>query len=450
MGQRDLQTFALGDTSREHSEPPRPPTNRPPAAAAAVAALLVVALGAALFAALSAHRTAAGVTRESPAGTGTPADAPAATLTPTMGTSALHAPRRGAGLPEGVEVIAFAPTGSDEGWGTGGVITNPVGGVPDRGMVLHYAAGSWTQVGAALPGVYLGGLDMVSSSEGWALGGDGSGHGLLLHIHDGGWQQVPAPAADPQGTPAVMAMRTPDEGWLAMADPKGEQGGAHTSLLHDAGGAWSLVSDPLQYITDIAPVADGEAWVVGWNTGGGTSSLVHVQGGVATVELTSPGNSTFTRLRMLAPNDIWIEGAMHASSNADIDDVPLAYHFDGAAWSNVNLHAPNGVQHVGIAAGDTAWGFANVQLPPPNQTAYGQIASIYVEAGGQWTALSVPYKDLQSIAVVSHARADDVWAVGVYMVTTQVPNHNGAPSYASVSHYVLLHYTGGLWIEYGR
>lgn len=449
MGQRDLPTFELREDSPEPSAPPRPPTTRRSAAAAVIAALLVMALGAAIFAVLSAHRTARVAPGASAAGTRA-ADTPAAALSPTTGASPLQAPRHGAGLPEGVEVIAFVPTGTDEGWGTGGVITNPVDGVPDRGMVLHYAAGSWTQVGAALPGVYLGGLDMVSSSEGWALGGDGSGHGVLLHIRNGAWQQVPAPAADPQGAPAVMAMRTPDEGWLAMADPKGEQGGAPTSLLHDVGGAWSLVPTSLQYITDIAPMADGEAWVVGWNTGGGTSSLVHVQGGVATVELTSPGNSTFTRLRMVAPDDIWIEGAMHASSNAEIDDVPLVYHFDGAAWSNVNLHVPSRVQHVGIAASDAAWGFASVQLTPPNQTAYGQIASIYAEAGGQWTALSVPYKDLQSIEVVSHASADDVWAVGVYMVTTQVPNHNGAPSYASVSHYVLLHYTGGAWSEYGR
>jgi hypothetical protein len=372
------------------------------------------------------------------------------TPSPRVGTSQLQAPKHGAGLPEGVEEITFTLTGTDEGWGTGGVITNPVTGMPDRGMVLHYVGGTWTQVGPALPGVYLGGLDMISSSEGWVLGGDGSGHGLLLHISSGGWQQVPAPAADPQGTPAMMAMRTPDEGWMAMADPKGEQGGAHTSLLHDAGGTWSLVSNPLQYITDIAPVADGEAWVVGWNTGDTTNSLVHVQGGVATVELASPANSTFNRLRVLAPNDIWIEGAMHASTNADIDDVPLVYHYDGAAWSNVNVRAPNGVQHVGIAASDTVWGYESVQLPPPDETAYGVIASIYAEAGGQWTTLSVPYKDLQSLEIVSHGDADDVWAVGVYMMTTQLPDHNGAPSYSGVSHYVLLHYTGGTWTEYGR
>lgn len=446
MEPRDVETSKLGDTSHADSAPPCPPTNRRTATAAAMAALLVTALGVAIFASMSAHRADRVASGTPAAGTST-ADTPAAP-SPTPSVSQLQAPRRGAGLPEGVEVIVFVPTGPDEGWGTGGVITNPVNGVPDRGMVLHYAAGSWTQVGATLPGVYLGGLDMVSSSEGWAIGGDGYGNSLLLHIRNGAWQQMPPPAADPQGAPQIMAMRTPDEGWLAMANPKGEQGGANTSLLHFTGGAWSLVRTPLHYITDIAPVADGEAWVVGWNTDG-TSSLVHVLSGTAAVESTSPGNSTFSRLRMFAPNDLWIEGAMHASSNAEINDVPLVYHFDGAAWSNVNLHVPSRAQHAGIAASDTAWSFVSVQAPPPNETAYGQIASIYSNASGQWQALTVPYKDLQSIDVVSRS-STDVWAVGVYIVETQVPDHNGAASYASIGHHVLLHYTGGTWIEYGR
>ncbi len=45
---------------------------------------------------------------------------------------------------------------------------------------------------------------------------------MLLHIHNDAWRQAPPPAIDPQGAPQIMAMRTPDEGWLAMANPKGD------------------------------------------------------------------------------------------------------------------------------------------------------------------------------------------------------------------------------------
>lgn len=442
MRQRDVQTRELEDIA--HDDPthpyPHPPTSRRPAATGAIAALLVIALGVAIFVSFSTHRTA----RVAPGAAKT--TTPAVTLQPTTATSPLQAPRRGAGLPKGVEVIAYAPVGANEGWGTGGVGVDPMTGVLDRGMVLHYAAGYWTQVGAALPGVYLGGIDMVSSSEGWVMGVDGfSDKHVMLHISNGAWQQVAIPTVDPQGTPAIMAMRTPDEGWLAMSNLKGAQGGANTSLLHYSGGVWSLVPNPLHYITDIAPIADDEAWVIGWNTGGTISSLVHVRGESATVALTSPTNSTFSRLRMFAPNDIWIEGAIHAASNVEVNDEPLDYHFDGAAWSKVNLHEPRGVQHVGIVASTTAWSFASIGSASPNDSPYGQIASIYSNASGQWQALGVPYKDLQSLEVVSSS-STDVWATGVYMVTTQTTSN----TYSGISHYVLLHYTGGIWTEYGR
>jgi hypothetical protein len=212
-----------------------------------------------------------------------------------------------------------------------------------------------------------------------------------------------------------------------MGNLKGEQGGATTSLYHDTGGVWSLVSTvpaSLQYITDIAPVADGEALVIGWNTGNTQSSLVRIKGGTATVELTSPRNSTLYRLRMFAPNDIWIEGAMHdPKTNVETDDTPLVYHFNGAAWTHVNPNAPKSAQYIGVVASDVVWGYASVAPPPTSAlagTGYGTIASIFSNAGGQWKTLGVPYKDLQSLDVVSSSSAD-IWAIGVYMVTAREP-----------------------------
>ncbi len=443
MRRRDLRTRELDDDSREYPAQPRQPASQwRPAATSVIAALLVMTLGVAAFAAISMSRTAK---REIKA----PATAtPMEPLWSTTATSPLQAPRRGAGLPQGVEITAFTLTGTDEGWGTGCVITNQVAGFPDRCMVFHYASGAWAQAGPALPGIRLSGLDMLSSSEGWVAGCDDSSRGLLLHIANGAWQQEPLPTAEPQSDVTVMAMRTPDEGWMAVANPKGAQGGANTSLYHYSGGVWTLVSTSLQYITDIAPVADGEAWVIGWNTDA-TSSLAHIQGGTATVALTSPSDSTFYRLRMFAPNDIWIEGARHdPKTNYYTDDTPLVYHFDGATWSDVSLGASKSAQHASVVASDTVWGFASVK-PPLTSPLYGMveyIASIYSNAGGQWKTLSVPYKDLQSLDVVSSSSAD-VWAVGSYMVMTPLPNNAG---YSGVGHSVLLRYTGGSWTEYGR
>src|SRR5579864_7220728 len=142
MRQGDLHTRELDGDSHEHPTlptPSAPPTYRG-AVSAVFAALAVVALIAAVFVAISA------APRPGKSGAPAPAsDTPVAALTPTpAATPPSQALTHGAGLPEGVEVITSRLTGSEEGWGTGGVITNPVDGVPDRGMVLHYANGAWT------------------------------------------------------------------------------------------------------------------------------------------------------------------------------------------------------------------------------------------------------------------------------------------------------------------
>ena len=447
MRQSDLRTREIEDDSHEYpAQPGSPAPRRRPAIASVIAALLVMTLGVATFATISALRTAKRETKAAATATS------AAPLWSASATSPLQAPRHGVGLPKGVEITAFTLTGPDEGWGTGCVTTDRAVGFPDRCMVYHYSAGSWAQVGPALPGERLSGLDMLSSSEGWVIGCDDASTGLLLHISNGAWRKEPMPMVAPHAAIGVVAMRTPDEGWAAVANVKGEQGGANTSLYYYSGGAWSLVSIPasLHFITDIAPVADGEALVIGWNTGNTQSSLVHIQGGTATVELASPRNSTLYRLRVFAPNDIWIEGAKHDPlSNVDTKDTPLVYHFDGATWSEVSLDAPKSAQYIGVVASDMVWGYASVAPPltsPLYGAGYGYIASIYSNAGGTWKTLSVPYKDLQSLEIVSSS-STDVWAIGMYMVTTPLPDNTG---YSSIGHFVLLRYTGASWTEYGR
>jgi hypothetical protein len=448
MSQRDLRTRELEDDSHEYPAQPRQPASRRrQGVASIIVALLVMTLGVATFATISTYRAAK--SRAKASATSTPMEP----LWSTTATSPLQAPIRGVGLPKGVEITAFTLTGTNDGWGTGCVITNPVTGFPDRCMVFHFTSRAWIQVGAALPGIRLSGIDMLSSSEGWVIGCDDSSNGLLLHISNGAWQREPLPTAEPQAAIGDIAMRTPDEGWAAVANPKAAQGGANTSLYHYSGGVWSLVSTlprSLQYITDIAPVADGEALVIGWNTGNTISSLVHIQGGTAKVELTSPNHSTFYRLRMFAPNDIWIEGARHnPKTNTYTDDTPLVYHFNGATWSKMSLYASKAAQHAGVVAPNIVWGFASVKPAPASSlfgTGTGYLASIFSNAGGQWKTLGVPYKDLQSLDVVSSS-STDVWAVGSYMVLTRLPNNSG---YAGVGHSVLLRYTGGSWTEYGR
>ena len=416
--------------------------------AAVLAALLIIALSGAIFTTLAIGS----LPQAAPVSSGpVMAFTPPPTFTPPAGGyptevpwSPPQSPIHGAGLPSGVQIIAFALTGPDEGWATGGANINPLYGTPDHSMIYRYSAGTWTQVGPTLPGYLLSGLYMDSPTDGWVMGGDANARNILLHISGGSWRQVSPPAVDPRGVPVIMRFRSPNDGWLVMADGKTEQGGASASLFHYQNGVWSLMRGAPYYITDLAPVAVGEAWITGWSDTG-ASQLFHIQDGVSSLALSGPVDSAFSDLRVFAPNDIWIEGAQRDATSSDIYDQPLIYHYNGARWSLVDLHAPIS-QHAAIVSATTAWGFHLTQGSSlTNGSTSGVIASIYSNAGGQWQTLSVPYKDLQSLEVVSQS-STDVWAIGVYMVTTQV----SANTTSSVSEYVLLHYTNGTWTEYGR
>jgi hypothetical protein len=348
-------------------------------------------------------------------------------------------------------VTAFVRTSADEGWATGVVITNTLTGWPDKSMILHYTSGHWEQVGDAQPSTYLDSLEMASGAEGWALGSDGQGHGVMLHITGGTWQHTSLPAAIPQGAPLFLRMRTADEGWLVMSNPKGATGVASTSLLRYSNGKWSLVQVPLFYITDVAPVATGEAWAVGRNRDN-SSSLVHVKAGTASVTLTTSRGTDLDRLRAFASADVWAEGTQHPVDNDDIHNTPLLYHYDGSGWQPTDLHAPSGAQQIQFAATGEAWAFASVSLSSTDHS-NSVIQSIYHSHANQWEAVSLPYRDLMSLSIIARAAGDptgDLWAIGMYLVSTPTTSTNGETTYAGIGHTVLLHYTNGTWTEYGR
>jgi hypothetical protein len=405
------------------------------------ATLLVVALGAALFVSLGGRQGSGATTTVAATATTPPA--------PTATVPAVVPPAKG-NLPAGVEVTDFVPTGPDAGWATGELGIDPTTGFPARSVVLRYTGGSCTQIGPALDGARLSGLAMLGDGDGWALGVDDSSHGVMLRISNAGWQRAVMPAAAQGGLSAGMWMRSSDDGWLAIANPKGAHTGASTSLMHYTAGSWSPVATPLHWINDLAPVGPDEAWVVG-RLASGASEAIHVSSGTATVALTTPGATDLYDLRAVSASDIWADGARHAPDNNDAEDTPVVYHYDGSSWQPVDLHAAVGVQRIQVTGDGTAWGeaSANPPLTRGTQAPATEVHALYTLRSGQWARVSLPYPDLTALTPVpgsSVSSTDDLWALGSYMVITQVTNN----SYTGVGHTVLLHFASGRWTAYGR
>ena len=439
MARDNLRTVELDENWRPYpdlgTQPPRAagrPTHRWTALIAIAATFVIVALGATLF------TTLAGKSRVSVPGITTP------------GHTSVQA---GAPLPAGVDLTYIVREGPGEYWATG-IVTNNTTGQPDKGVVLRFSGGRWAQVGDALPSGYLDGLDMVSANEGWAWGGDTHDAGILLHIKGGRWQRVTVAAANPNGAPQFIRMRSADDGWLAIQNPKDVRGNTTpSSLLHYADGTWRLVQTSLTYFTDIAPVGPDEAWLLGGDDQ--STSVAHYKSGKTTVALRIPqtDNIGFSRLRALAPGDVWAVG-MRTPANQERDSwTPVVYHYDGSSWQAVNVNAPAGVQQIQVVSSDDMWATRTATVPvfqdQPAATE-SRIQVLYHFTAGTWRQVPLPYSNLNDLVVIPEASTtDDMWAFGAY--TTWTPGTNSGDSgYSGSTLLVVLHYADGRWTEYGR
>jgi anti-sigma factor RsiW len=422
-----------------------PPVSRPArrwmAPVGVIAALLIIALGATLFASHASRRSV-----PAPGGS-TPI---AANVQP------------GPPLPQGVTMTRVTLAAPGEYWATG-FVKDQATGQEDTGVILRFSGGKWTQVGDLLQSGHVDGIEMVSPTEGWAWGGDTNETGLLLHISNGAWQRIAAPAVNRKGAPQLIRMSSATDGWLVMTNPKTADGDTTPStLLHYSNGAWLPVQSPLSFFWDIAAVGPGEAWVLGSDAQ--SQLIVHLKSGEAIVTLRMPasynaGDIGLEHLRAQAPSDVWATGIRYSAAPATsinwlVSSTPALYHYDGASWQPVlpgDLRVPTGVQQVQIVPYSGMWATRSIMtsdVPGQHAATRRQIQALYQIDQGVWREVPLPYGDLSDFGVIADAStAGDIWAEGTYPVWT--PNANGTGG-SGGTYPVLLHYVNGVWTEYGR
>jgi hypothetical protein len=130
-------------------------------------------------------------------------------------------------------LAGFALMPSGEGWVVGGFPggAGPASTKPGYGLILHYYNGVWkeqarVQAPPDNPYFILSSVAMVSASEGWVVGPNGT----ILHYHAGAWTQVDSPTSKDLSS---VVMLSATEGWAV---------GAQSTLLHYINGAWNLLS----------------------------------------------------------------------------------------------------------------------------------------------------------------------------------------------------------------
>jgi hypothetical protein len=442
-----LRTIELDESPTVHPEQnfPLPPAQLPirrwMGPIGVVAALLIVALGATLFASHASRRSMPG---------------------PSGATPGLVNVQPGPPLPEGVTMTSVTLAARSAYWATG-FVKDKATGQEGTGVILRFSDGKWTQVGDLLQAGHLNGLTMISATEGWAWGADTDQTGLILHISNGAWQRVAAPAVNRKGEPQFIRMRSATDGWLVMGNPKTADGNTTPStLLHYSDGAWLPVQSPLSFFWDIAAVGPGEAWMLGSDAQ--SQLIVHVKSGETIVTLRMPasynaGDIGLEHLRAQAPSDVWATGIRYSAAPATsinwlVSSTPALYHYDGASWQPVSpgdLRVPTGVQQVLIVPYSGMWATRSIMtsdVPGQHAATRRQIQALYQMDQGVWREVPLPYGDLSDFVIIADASTTtDVWAEGAYPVWT--PNANGTGG-SGGTYPVLLHYVNSEWTEYGR
>lgn len=251
----------------------------------------------------------------------------------------------------------------------------------------------------------------------------------------GSWGVVATPNVGNQVTrlTAVSALAA-DDAW-SVGHWRNATVGHGPVVLHWDGAIWSPrdlpATDALGTSPDIAGVAaapNGDVWVVGnvttpyptlnlplvirWRDGA-WHDVAAVTLRPQTVHPFAARGGLALEVAAIADDDIWAVGSGAGFGDGQATSVPLAIHFDGSEWTDVEVPSVSNRHHqlndVVALAHDDVWAvgdYRNVAGP------YRAIT--YHWDGSSWSHIPSPIEDLpnSSLEDIAAAGPNDIWAVG--------------------------------------
>ena len=284
-------------------------------------------------------------------------------------------------------------------------------------------ASTSTQVPVASAGFFGGfsGVDPVSATDGWAVGGNGNG--MVQRFNGTSWSIVPSPDildhSNPNNYAGLAGVdATSATNALAVGTSTSVSGPTSVAVaLRWNGSAWSRQSVPQPAGTTnnsfngLKALSASDAWAVGSSgtTFTGLSLAEHFNGvSWSAVPTPNPGTreNILTSVAGTASNDVWAVGYYRNLPYGNRIRLPLILHFDGSAWSQVPSPDSGPGQStylygVAVTSATDAWavGYGS-----------GQGAFVLHFNGSAWSLVSGPA--LSSLSGVAARSATDVWVCG--------------------------------------
>jgi len=251
-------------------------------------------------------------------------------------------------LPSRVNLYGLHMRTSSDGWAVGAAsppVTTPSGGFPPT--ILRWDGAAWSSItpsGVALKQT-LYDVDMLSSTESWAVGnGTDTASAAMLKWDGSIWVSVPS------GTPTSASlfgidMLSSTDGWaVGCTDATGipTPPCQLPTIIRWNGLAWSTVTPPpgIRGLTDVFMLSPTDGWAVGYTpTTGGEGTIIHWNGAQWT-RIPGPimGTGGFLKsVHMMSPTDGWAVGYYgHGTFPDGYGSRSLIVHWDGLTWNVVS------------------------------------------------------------------------------------------------------------------
>jgi photosystem II stability/assembly factor-like uncharacterized protein len=209
------------------------------------------------------------------------------------------------GSPTTVNLRAVDMINPEEGW----AIAGNIGGWGNNNSIIKLDGTTWQNLSEP---VSVEALDMMSSTDGWAVGPAG----ITLHWDGTNWTRVETPINGPLESVDFI---NSNDGW---AVGRRVQYSGINYMLHWNGTGWNAVESPKMVGTRtlwaVDMVSSSDAWAVG------DSGLIIRWDGTTWQNVTSPTTKHLFSVNMVNETDGWAVGS---------DGCILRW--DGASWSNV-------------------------------------------------------------------------------------------------------------------
>jgi len=213
-------------------------------------------------------------------------------------------------------LLSVSAISSEDSWAVGQATSF-------RGITLRYKNGIW-KAGKSDDLPVMNAVQMLSASEGWAVGWDSSG--TIVHYKNSEWKIEATPS---RYNLNALHMVSPNEGWVV-----GDRG-----IFHYHNGMWNEEFAAVKTaLYSVKMLSSTEGWAVGEK-----GNILHYISG-SWQSVPSPVSTNLFSVYMLSPSEGWAVGE-HGS----------ILHYMGEAWKLVESPTSKQLSSVQMTSSTTGW-----------------------------------------------------------------------------------------------